>query len=363
MENIEIHMLVCKKDLSMGLNCIKSLFKNKEFDQVPVFFHEDGSLDAGDIELLKKTINNSFVIEKKYADEIIRSYLSKYPFCEKYRFGKKSDIYLWHKIKTFDYFLLSKTKRVLGLDSDLLFVNKPEEVIHLVQENIPFYFPDVQSAYSFNEPKNEIPVLENVNTGLIFIPGEEYYNIESIENALSNLIRDEINYFPSWIEQSAFAHMFYMDGRYKSLNKSKNRIPFFQEVDIKKSECLHFVSYPDVRKLYNSYVSKMNFKENSKKIYEKTIEVEYDFKKIPLEIETYEDDLFLNFEFKWCIESVGINALSHQFKIKTPEEETLYEFGSNKYGFFIIKKPVDKIEIYHTYEWYGKKDWRKIEFL
>ncbi len=105
--------------------------------------------------------------------------------------------------------------------------------INYLKANEAFYYPDIQDAYCYNDPKDEIPVVHNINTGLIYIPSEDYFHLDALDNALGNLLKNNINYFPAWIEQSAFAHMFYVDGRYKVLGAEKYRIPYFQNVDIK----------------------------------------------------------------------------------------------------------------------------------
>jgi hypothetical protein len=360
MNEFEIHMLICKKDLLMGVNCIKSLLRYEEFSNAPIYFHEDGSLRDIDFKVLKSLGGNVSIIEKKEADEQIKPLLSNYPNCYKYRFGEKKDVYLWHKIKTFDYFLLSRNKKVLGLDSDLLFLKKPIEAIEYIKSGTPFYFPDVKSSYSFNEPENEIPVLPSVNTGFIYIPGEEYYSLDSIESALSNLIRNEINYFPAWIEQSAFAHMFYKNGKYVKLNSEKNRIPYFQNVNKRVAECLHFVSYPDVRKLYKSYVDLMQV-EKKKLVFERAFEVEFENKKIDLGLKVFENESVLVFEYTWDLEKAKIQALSHCFKILKDGSEEIFDFGSSESGFFIIENNFSCISVYHTYDWYGEKNWSQLE--
>lgn len=361
MKDLEIHSLICHKDVCFAINCIESLIKNEEFSDVPIYFHEDGSLTDEDVDLLKNLSSNIYFIFKKTADEEIKEFLVNHPNCYKYRLGDKNNIFLWHKIKSFDYFFFSKTKKILCLDTDLLFINKPLQLIEYIEKSTPCYFPDLQNAYCFNDPKDEIPTLPNVNTGIIFIPGEEYYNINSLENALSNLIKNDKNYFPSWIEQSAFAHMFYVDGRYKSLDFEKNRIPFFQSVDYGKVECLHFVSYPAVRELYKGYIKKNQLKKGKLSLVsENNFLIEFKDKKVPLNLKIYENENFYDFEFEWGIDSVGINALSHQFKIKNIDTEKIYEFGSSKFGFFICKKAIEKFDLYHTYEWYGEKKWNKI---
>ena len=47
---IEIHTLICNKDLLLAINNFKSLQKFDEFADMPVFLHDDGSLSESDIE-------------------------------------------------------------------------------------------------------------------------------------------------------------------------------------------------------------------------------------------------------------------------------------------------------------------------
>jgi hypothetical protein len=359
-EELEIHTLICNRDVLLAINNFKSLQRFDEFKNVPVYLHDDGSLTKSDISLLDN-IKNVILIDRKEADKEIEQYIKNYPNCMSYRLGK-NPINLWHKIKTFDYYYFSKSKKILGLDTDLLFMKKPENIINLINSNTPFYFPDVQSSYCFNEPKDEIPVFKSVNTGLIYIPSPDYYNIESLEFALTNLVGKGVNYFPSWIEQSAFAHMFYNDGRYVSLGLNEYRIPYFQSVDIKKIECLHFVSYPPVRELYKTYIDYLDM-SNGELVYEKSFIVEYENHKIPLDVKMLRYEGFLNVEFYWGLEKTSHQFLDHIFKIIIDGEEIEYKFQSNKNGFFIISLTKENFDLYHTYDWYNNMKWEKLDIV
>ena len=359
-KDLEIHTLICNRDVLLAINNFKSLQKFEEFKDVPVFLHDDGSLTESDIILLNN-IKNVVLIKRSDADFDIEEHIKDYPNCYSYRLGK-NPINLWHKIKTFDYYYFSKTKKVLGLDSDLLFMQKPKNVIDLINSNTPFYFPDVQSSYCFNEPKDEVPVFKNVNTGLIYIPSPEYYDINSLEFALGNLVGKGVNYFPSWIEQSAFAHMFYKDGRYVSLGLDEHRIPYFQSVDIKKIECLHFVSYPPVRELYKTYIDYLDI-SNGDLVYDKNFIIEFENHKIPLNLKMFRYEGFLNVEFYWGLEKTDHRFLDHIFKIVIAGKESEYKFQSNKNGFFIINLINDDFDVYHTYDWYNKTNWEKLDTI
>jgi GR25 family glycosyltransferase involved in LPS biosynthesis len=359
-EDIEVHSLMCHKDVYYGINCLKSLIRYEEFGNVEIIIHEDGSLTLEDKQMLYKVSNRLSIIDRKYADSHILNFIRDKLNCVNYRI-KESHINLWHKIKLFDYFYFSKTKKILGLDSDLLFLRRPDEIIKYISSNTGFYFPDNQSAYSFNEPKDEIKTLEKVNTGLIYLPEESSYNLDYIENALSNLISNGVNYFPSWIEQSAFAHMFYKLGNFECLNPEKYRIPYFQTVNHSTSECLHFVSYPPVRENYNEYVAVSGLNK-TKFIFDYNFQVDYKDKKIPVSLILNKADNYYLVEFSWKINDVGIERLDHAFIIKNEDKEIEYKFQSEQKGFFIINDFKKNTELFHTYDWYGEKNWQKIDF-
>lgn len=359
-KEIEIHCLICKRDLLLAINNFKSLCKFEEFAQMPIFFHDDGSLSSTDKTMLMESIQNATFIDRAWADQQIARFIDKHPFSKTYRLVDKH-IHLWHKIKLYDYYFFSKTKKILGMDTDLLFLRKPQNILNYINNNIPFYFPDVNDAYCFQEPKDEIPVPSRTNTGLIYIPSSEYYNLDDIEHALTNLLKNGVNYFPAWIEQSAFAHMFYKNGKYLPLSANLYRIPYFQQVNVDEVECLHFVSYPAVRETYDRYMDYLKF-ENGTKLYDKNFVVKFDTKNIDLSVKIYKTESFLNFNYGWFLEKAGQNALDHAFKIEA-ENGFISEskFQSEKSGFFFVPSKLKNLKIYHTTDWYGKMDWQLID--
>lgn len=358
-EDVEIHSLMCHRDVLYAVNCLKSLIRYEEFANMPIFIHDDGSLNSDDKNILLSVSDKITIIDRSYADSQILNLIKDKPNCINYRI-KESHINLWHKIKLFDYYYFSKTKKILGLDSDLLFLRRPDDVIKYISSNTGFYFPDNQSAYSFNEPKDEVKTLERVNTGLIYIPGESSYNLDLIENALSNLIRNGINYFPSWIEQSAFAHMFYGLGGFACLDPKIYRIPYFQPIDHSTAECLHFVSYPPVRENYKQFVA-LSGLEETKFDFAYDFYTEYKNKIVPASLTFNKANGYHLVEFTWKIKDVGIQALDHCFMIKTEGRETEYKFQSEERGFFVIYNLQKNTEIFHTYDWYGEKNWKKLD--
>jgi hypothetical protein len=253
-DNLEIRTLICKRDIEMGLNMIKSLIQYNVFKSIPIYFHDDGSLDDDDKRILL-AFENSHIIDRTYADITILEFLKEYPNCKKYRFDN-SRMSNNLKMKLFDFYFLSKSKNILCVDTDVLFLNEPNTIINLINSSIPFYFPDFQNSYSFTK-KSKIDVLNNVNTGLFYIPTKEHYNINSIEFALNDLFTFGLKNV-GWIEQSAYSHMFFVDGNYVKLNEEKYQIPRpYTNVPL-DVESLHFVGHPPIRKLYKHFFSKID---------------------------------------------------------------------------------------------------------
>jgi hypothetical protein len=253
--DLEIRTLICKRDIEMGLNMVKSLRRYTIFKYIPIYFHDDGSLDDDDKRILLE-FENSHIIDRTYADITILDLLKDYPSCKKYRFDNVN-IFSNLKIKLFDFYFLSKSKNILCIDSDVLFLNEPKTIVNLINSSTPFYFPDFQNSYSFTK-KSKIDVLDNVNTGLFHIPTKNHYDINAIELALNDLFTFGLKNV-GWIEQSAYSHMFYKNEKYVKLNEKKHQIPTNSIKDIPFDiESLHFVGHPPIRKLYKDFLNEIN---------------------------------------------------------------------------------------------------------
>ena len=89
-------------------------------------------------------------------------------------------------------------------------MNKPDYMLKLIRNRKSFYMTDCSSSYCFNGSVNTHldGVMFNINTGMIYIDNENDYRIELIEEGLKQIIINDANYFPSWIEQSAFVSIF-----------------------------------------------------------------------------------------------------------------------------------------------------------
>lgn len=123
----EIHSLVCHRDLYQYIACIKSLLRFHQ--NVCIVAHNDGSLTVEDQSLLVRHLPGLILLDKSYADRVVEGKLAGYTKCLAYRTG--------HFIarQLFDLAMLSRTGKVVSLDSDTLFLERPAELIEWLERD------------------------------------------------------------------------------------------------------------------------------------------------------------------------------------------------------------------------------------
>ena len=115
-----IHSAVPHRYLNAYLFAIKSFLRY--YSDVAVMVHDDGSLLPADYQLIKDHIPGVEIISRQLADQ---TFAEQYPdpFLAKVRSSYTS------YLKLFDPTLFSKGKKIVILDTDTLFLKKPEAII------------------------------------------------------------------------------------------------------------------------------------------------------------------------------------------------------------------------------------------
>lgn len=93
---------------------------------LPTVVVGDGRLSPGDVKYIESHIQNVRVLRKSSNDKIVADLLKKYKYCFKYRFEKLGERF---NIKLFDPFLLTGYAKTIYLDDDIIFLNKPKEIL------------------------------------------------------------------------------------------------------------------------------------------------------------------------------------------------------------------------------------------
>jgi len=160
----EVHSLVCHRDLYVYLYSIKSFIKNTT-NNCSIIVHDDGSLTEDDIRMLKKHIEGLKIYNVKEADKIVIPKLEKYPLIKKLR----SENVLLRKLT--DFYFLSKTGKIISLDSDILFLRKAKEIKNWIDMDKKEAL--LSSEYPVNSHQDkylintELNYVKNLNSGLI----------------------------------------------------------------------------------------------------------------------------------------------------------------------------------------------------
>ena len=94
---------------------------------------------------------------------------------------------------------------------------------------------------------------------------------------------------------------------------------------------------------------------SAKQILDKSFMVDFKEAQVSLRVLIYEVYPTTNMlRFEWN-KNGAVEFLDHEFKIN----EKIYHFQSNKNEEFFFNK-TENFDIYHTYDWYGEKSWKKI---
>lgn len=186
--DLEVHTLLHRKDIDLYIKTY-TLFNYYYSDNFIPVIHEDGSFTQQDIEFLQSQILGIKLIKRVEADAKIKELLKGYPLCTDFRFAEHHTIF---RIKLFDPFLLSESKNVLCMDSDILFCKHPEALAELINKRTGAYLKDSWSAYCvpFRDEDNDKEIERFINAGLTYFPTNEHFNLDYIEECLSILYKN-----------------------------------------------------------------------------------------------------------------------------------------------------------------------------
>lgn len=116
-----VHSAVPHRYLYAYLYAIKSLLLYD--NDFAVCVHDDGSLTPEDINIIKTHLINVRIIERKFADAEFDRLINN-PFLSKVRTSYTS------YLKLFDTTLFNNSEQIIILDTDTLFLKRPEEIIN-----------------------------------------------------------------------------------------------------------------------------------------------------------------------------------------------------------------------------------------
>lgn len=175
----EVHTVTGRHHLLMYVTAIKSLLRYA--GDLAVVVHDDGSLGAEDEALLKTQLPGIAFVDRKSADEQMNERLRAYPHCRKLRAR------VVNSLELFDNLLLARAPRLINMNSDVLFLGEPHELVTWisgVDASILGVFeaePDGQAAFLKRHGSSFPP---HVTTALACLHSEAV-DLDFVESVLS----------------------------------------------------------------------------------------------------------------------------------------------------------------------------------
>jgi hypothetical protein len=183
-QDFSVHILLCNRDFEMSVCALRSFvfYCGRSFEFV---IHEDGTLTQEQKKYLLKNFPKSEVIDYHRSLNLAKE-----------TFGENSEIYKMRQkgvlmLKLLDIKLFSTKKKVIVLDSDILFFKKPDEVLNAA---IRFDVPNLFNKDVFPSLMASKEVLEDICAKKI---------PERINSGLSVVYRDAIDFvlLEKWLKE------------------------------------------------------------------------------------------------------------------------------------------------------------------
>ncbi len=178
----EIHTLACEQDLLIALWSLKTFYHFCEI-RPRLVIYDDGSLSKAAISIFSEHFLNCQIIRRNRFHQDMEDFLKAHRMSLEY--SKIESFYC--ALKLFGPMYYTKSECVLYLDSDVLFFQKPSEMLKFIENGTPFYMSDYQDAYShpveFLNNLLKIDLEHKINAGLFHVAKREFAdNMDLVES-------------------------------------------------------------------------------------------------------------------------------------------------------------------------------------
>jgi hypothetical protein len=199
---LSVHMLLCSRDLTMGMCAMGSLLEVYG-QNISVNFHDDGSLTAAHAQRLKKCFPDAKIHMRREVDGLINKRLSGAPLSIELR---RQCVML---VKFFDPLILGSGERRLLIDSDVIFFRRPDQIIDIVNSGVRcnYFNRDLVSSYCIDSCEASRllgrPLVDCLNAGLALI------HFDSIDLSKCDQYLSKCNFIERpWVLEQTLQAMF-----------------------------------------------------------------------------------------------------------------------------------------------------------
>ena len=250
---VEIHVLTWRKDYINLIWSLKTFYHLSEI-KYPLIIH-DGGLYEKHIKILKKHFPNVTIIDRDRANREVSDYLLKNNLVKSNDYRETNVATL----KVFDYKFYSKSKKILHIDSDIVFFKKPKELLEYKKSDISVFNKDMDFAYSVTQDELkeitglDVPTL--INSGLFMINADSI-DLELIENSLQK-------------SKSLFDNKWVTEQTLHAICAAQNGMEFLSEDYLISTE--KFMTDRLVCKHYTGFFRPLFYQEGLRKVIEQKI--------------------------------------------------------------------------------------------
>jgi hypothetical protein len=242
-DTFEVYFLSGKKYWYQTAFCLYTLQKHANLN-IKAFIVDDGSFDNQLEEQVKRQFRSSKVIRKEQLADLLDKYLpeTEYPAIRKRRLDYP------HLRKLTDIHILPGSDWKLVLDSDMLFFNRPKELLQWLKKPKKMLFmEDVKESYGY-----PIPFLREL-TGTKLFPAKLNVGITGIASSLINW--QELEYWTrSTLEKHGSSYL--QEQGLTAMLAAKNG---FQLLPRKKYKVLPEIKTEEVAETLHHYVAESKY--------------------------------------------------------------------------------------------------------
>ena len=200
---LEVHNLVCHRDISIALICLKSLLATSQ-EKLQIVVHDDGSLTDEDKTFIRAQLPNSTLVSRDHADHELAIVLDGLPTIRKAR------LKLPHLLKVLDVPILCRSDNVCFVDSDVFFLRAHRGLFEISKTRsvcARFMF-DIRTCHGFRLkdfwPLGPVSPIARLNSGLFCIK-RNVIDFDWVEAVCSRVGLSQILQHRSWFEQGLWA--------------------------------------------------------------------------------------------------------------------------------------------------------------
>lgn len=210
----EVHSVICHSNVDQYILSIKSLVYLCPLN-LTIALHDDGSLTKDDIARLERHIIGVKIYDYKNATDKIKTAIKGFPHV--YRERTRLSWNKFHLIAILDVPFFAHSKKLVYLDSDILFFSTPLVLCNWIEsgdDNTSYFMNDWLNGHSLTPKQLEHfiggKIIKRYNSGLRFFLREKSLNLR------------EMNDFLGYHERLGQNNYYYRDQTYAMVNAVLN---------------------------------------------------------------------------------------------------------------------------------------------